>query len=90
MLPQQQGLDSSIQQGWLLKTSYEKQKVTHQRRWFVLKANAIEYYKNGDRGAQKLGSMGLNSLCVVTSPDEALYVSDDIHVVCETDCWIWM
>nr|CAB3264150.1 unconventional myosin-X [Phallusia mammillata] len=67
------GQDSFIQQGWMLKTSYEKQRVSHQRRWFVLKPSAIEYYKTSNRGAPKIGSMGLNSLCVVTLPDEAVF-----------------
>ncbi|XP_076810963.1 unconventional myosin-X-like isoform X2 [Clavelina lepadiformis] len=68
-----QGQDTPIQQGWLLKTTYERQKISHQRRWFILKANALEYYKSSDRRERRLGSMGLNSLCLVTSPDEAIF-----------------
>nr|XP_018666876.1 unconventional myosin-X isoform X2 [Ciona intestinalis] len=68
-----QGQSSAIQQGWMMKTNFQRQRVTHQRRWFVLKPNVIEYYKSSGRGAQKMGSMGLNSLCLVTSPDEAAY-----------------
>uniref|UniRef100_H2ZET4 Unconventional myosin-X n=1 Tax=Ciona savignyi TaxID=51511 RepID=H2ZET4_CIOSA len=52
---------SAVQQGWMMRSFVERQRVTHQRRWFVLKPNVIEYYKSSDRGAQKLGSMGLNN-----------------------------
>ena len=70
-----QGHTHAIQQGWMLKTNFEKQKPVKQRRWCVLKSNTIEYFKSSDRNAVKVGSMSLNSLCIVSPPDENTYVS---------------
>jgi len=65
--------DSAIQQGWMIKVVYNKLKCIYQRRYFVLKSNVIEYYKTADANSQKMGSFGLNSLCLVGTPDETIF-----------------
>ena len=58
-------MDSSIQQGWLLKTSYrETRELATNAGEFVLNLYAIENYKSITRGADKMGFMGLIPACV--------------------------
>ncbi|XP_077368004.1 unconventional myosin-X isoform X2 [Festucalex cinctus] len=43
------------------------------KRWFVLTHNSLDYYKSSERGAVKLGTLALNSLCSVAPPDDRLF-----------------
>ena len=66
----------------MMKVVYNKLKCIYQRRYFVLKSNVIEYYKTADANSQKMGSFGLNSLCLVGTPDENVFVSlNIIHIL---------
>ncbi|KAM4698021.1 unconventional myosin-X-like [Rhinophrynus dorsalis] len=59
--------------GWLHKEVQNSSKMASlklKRRWFVLTRTALDYYKNSERTASKLGTLVLNSLCSVVQPDE--------------------
>ncbi|XP_077413227.1 unconventional myosin-X [Vanacampus margaritifer] len=43
------------------------------KRWFLLTHNSLDYYKSSERGAVKLGTLVLNSLCSVTPPDDKVF-----------------
>lgn len=43
------------------------------KRWFVLTNNSLDYYRTSERGASKLGTLVLNSLCSVVHPDEKVF-----------------
>ncbi|XP_039255307.2 unconventional myosin-X-like [Styela clava] len=63
------GNHGSGTQGWLLRGLVERNRLTFQRRYFKLTPNTVEYYKS-PTSSQKLGCLALNSLCIVTAPDE--------------------
>ncbi|MCJ8732972.1 hypothetical protein PDJAM_G00217640 [Pangasius djambal] len=65
-----------IVRGWLhkemrssMKSSYLKLK----KRWFVLTANSLDYYKSSERSSSRLGTLMLNSLCSVVQPDDRVF-----------------
>ncbi|XP_021233355.1 pleckstrin homology domain-containing family H member 3 isoform X3 [Numida meleagris] len=41
--------------------------------WFVLTPDSLDYYSSNERGAKRLGSMVLTSLCSVLWPDKQTY-----------------
>ncbi|XP_037131464.1 unconventional myosin-X [Syngnathus acus] len=43
------------------------------KRWFLLTHNSLDYYKSSERGALKLGTLVLNSLCSVVPPDDRVF-----------------
>ncbi|XP_061549912.1 unconventional myosin-X isoform X1 [Phycodurus eques] len=43
------------------------------KRWFLLTHNSLDYYKSSERGALKLGTLVLNSLCSVAPPDDRVF-----------------
>ncbi|XP_018585084.1 unconventional myosin-X [Scleropages formosus] len=62
--------------GWLHKEMKSGGKGTAlklKKRWFVLTNNSLDYYKTSERGASKLGTLVLNSLCSVVHPDEKVF-----------------
>uniref|UniRef100_UPI00358E019B unconventional myosin-X-like n=1 Tax=Myxine glutinosa TaxID=7769 RepID=UPI00358E019B len=67
-----------VVRGWLCKELKNSGKGTMKssnvlrlkKRWFVLTHVSLDYYKSSERGAPKLGSLVVNSLCSVVQPDE--------------------
>ena len=41
--------------------------------WFVLTPDSLDYYSSSERGAKRLGSLVLTSLCSVLWPDKQTY-----------------
>lgn len=41
--------------------------------WFVLTPDSLDYYSSNEKGARRLGSLVLTSLCSVLWPDKQLY-----------------
>lgn len=41
--------------------------------WFVLTPDSLDYYSSNERGAKRLGSLVLTSLCSVLWPDKQTY-----------------
>ncbi|XP_037313777.1 unconventional myosin-X isoform X2 [Pungitius pungitius] len=64
-----------IIRGWLHKEMRNSSKASLKlkKRWFLLTHNSLDYYRSSERGALKLGTLVLNSLCSVAPPDERLY-----------------
>uniref|UniRef100_A0A8C5W684 Myosin X n=1 Tax=Leptobrachium leishanense TaxID=445787 RepID=A0A8C5W684_9ANUR len=62
-----------IVRGWLhkeVKNSSKMSSLKLKKRWFVLTHNSLDYYKNSEKNAVKLGTLVLNSLCSVVQPEE--------------------
>ncbi|XP_023661619.2 unconventional myosin-X [Paramormyrops kingsleyae] len=62
--------------GWLhkeMKSGGKSTSLKLKKRWFVLTNNSLDYYKTSERGASKLGTLVLNSLCSVVHPDEKVF-----------------
>lgn len=58
--------------GWLLlevRGSWIKQR----RYWFVLSQDSLDYYSGSEKGARRLGTLVLTSLCSVIWPDKQKY-----------------
>uniref|UniRef100_A0A8C3UWE2 Pleckstrin homology domain-containing family H member 3 n=1 Tax=Catharus ustulatus TaxID=91951 RepID=A0A8C3UWE2_CATUS len=62
--------------GWLqremrgcIKTPW----IRPRKYWFVLTPDSLDYYSNNEKGARRLGSLVLTSLCSVLWPDKQLY-----------------
>ncbi|MEE6465320.1 hypothetical protein FKM82_006522 [Ascaphus truei] len=65
-----------IVRGWLhkeVKNSSRMSSLKLKKRWFVLTHNSLDYYKNSEKNAMKLGTLVLNSLCSVVQPDENIF-----------------
>ncbi|XP_053322298.1 unconventional myosin-X [Spea bombifrons] len=65
-----------IVRGWLhkeVKNSPIMSSLKLKKRWFVLTHNSLDYYKNSEKNAMKLGTMVLNSLCSVVQPEEKIF-----------------
>lgn len=41
--------------------------------WFVLTPDSLDYYSSNEKGAKRLGSLVLTSLCSVLWPDKQTY-----------------
>lgn len=62
--------------GWLYKEVKNSPKMSSlklKKRWFVLTYNSLDYYKNSEKNAMKLGTLVLNSLCSVVQPEEKIF-----------------
>ncbi|XP_018413949.1 PREDICTED: unconventional myosin-X [Nanorana parkeri] len=65
-----------IVRGWLhkeVKNSPKMSLLKLKKRWFVLTHNSLDYYKNSEKYALKLGTLVLNSLCSVVQPEEKIF-----------------
>ncbi|XP_075170992.1 unconventional myosin-X [Anomaloglossus baeobatrachus] len=65
-----------IVRGWLhkeVKNSSKMSSLKLKKRWFVLTHNSLDYYKNSEKNAIKLGTLVLNSLCSVVQPEEKIF-----------------
>ncbi|XP_075682880.1 unconventional myosin-X [Rhinoderma darwinii] len=65
-----------IVRGWLhkeVKNSSKMSLLKLKKRWFVLTHNSLDYYKNSEKYAIKLGTLVLNSLCSVVQPEEKIF-----------------
>ncbi|XP_077125819.1 unconventional myosin-X [Ranitomeya variabilis] len=65
-----------IVRGWLhkeMKSSPKMSSLKLKKRWFVLTHNSLDYYKNSEKNAIKLGTLVLNSLCSVVQPEEKIF-----------------
>ncbi|XP_075069014.1 unconventional myosin-X [Mixophyes fleayi] len=65
-----------IVRGWLhkeVKNSPKMSSLKLKKRWFVLTHNSLDYYKNSEKNALKLGTLVLNSLCSVVQPEEKIF-----------------
>ncbi|XP_056376909.1 unconventional myosin-X isoform X1 [Hyla sarda] len=65
-----------IVRGWLhkeVKNSPKMSSLKLKKRWFVLTHNSLDYYKNSEKNAVKLGTLVLNSLCSVVQPEEKIF-----------------
>lgn len=65
-----------IVRGWLhkeVKNSPKMSLLKLKKRWFVLTHNSLDYYKNSEKNAIKLGTLVLNSLCSVVQPEEKIF-----------------
>ncbi|XP_066302759.1 unconventional myosin-X-like isoform X5 [Branchiostoma lanceolatum] len=67
-----------ITRGWLSKetgkpTGTVNKSTTLKKRWFVLTAHSLDYYKSSDTNSQKLGTLILDSLCRVVQADSEMY-----------------
>ncbi|XP_073425534.1 unconventional myosin-X [Dendrobates tinctorius] len=65
-----------IVRGWLhkeMKSSPKTSSLKLKKRWFVLTHNSLDYYKNSEKNAMKLGTLVLNSLCSVVQPEEKIF-----------------
>ncbi|TSR51428.1 Unconventional myosin-X [Bagarius yarrelli] len=65
-----------IVRGWLhkeMRSSIKSSSLKLKKRWFVLTANSLDYYKSSERSSSRLGTLVLNSLCSVVQPDERVF-----------------
>uniref|UniRef100_UPI00398E7D91 unconventional myosin-X-like n=1 Tax=Pristiophorus japonicus TaxID=55135 RepID=UPI00398E7D91 len=56
-----------------MRSSGKTSSLKLKKRWFVLNTNSLDYYKNSERSASKLGTLVLNSLCSVVQPDDKTF-----------------
>lgn len=62
--------------GWLhkeMRSSMKSSSLKLKKRWFVLTANSLDYYKSSERSSSRLGTLVLNSLCSVVQPDDKVF-----------------
>uniref|UniRef100_A0A8C5TMR0 Pleckstrin homology, MyTH4 and FERM domain containing H3 n=1 Tax=Malurus cyaneus samueli TaxID=2593467 RepID=A0A8C5TMR0_9PASS len=66
----------ALVKGWLqremrgcMKTPW----IRPRKYWFVLTSDSLDYYSSNEKGARRLGSLVLTSLCSVLWPDKQLY-----------------
>ncbi|XP_060786441.1 unconventional myosin-X-like isoform X3 [Neoarius graeffei] len=65
-----------IVRGWLhkeMRSSMKSSSLKLKKRWFVLTANSLDYYKSSERSSSRLGTLVLNSLCSVVQPDDKVF-----------------
>ncbi|XP_037544553.1 pleckstrin homology domain-containing family H member 3 [Nematolebias whitei] len=58
--------------GWLLR-EVRGGWLRHRRYWFVLSQDSLDYYSGPERGARRLGTLVLTSLCSVIWPDKQTF-----------------
>ncbi|XP_073237058.1 unconventional myosin-X-like isoform X2 [Porites lutea] len=63
-----EGFADVIEKGWLIKEGANDD--SRRKRWCVLTGNSLDYYKSYVKNSPKFGSIVLNSLCSVVSPEE--------------------
>ncbi|XP_047212765.1 unconventional myosin-X-like isoform X1 [Girardinichthys multiradiatus] len=61
-----------IVKGWLLR-EVAGSWIKHRRYWFVLSHDSLDYYTGPEKGARRLGTLVLTSLCSVIWPDKQTY-----------------
>uniref|UniRef100_A0A3P9NWA8 Pleckstrin homology, MyTH4 and FERM domain containing H3 n=1 Tax=Poecilia reticulata TaxID=8081 RepID=A0A3P9NWA8_POERE len=61
-----------INTGWLLR-EVGGSWIKHRRYWFVLSQDSLDYYTGPEKGARRLGTLVLTSLCSVIWPDKQTY-----------------
>ncbi|XP_051496100.1 pleckstrin homology domain-containing family H member 3 isoform X3 [Apus apus] len=66
----------TLMKGWLqrevrggMKTPW----IRPRKYWFVLTSDSLDYYSSNEKGARRLGSLVLTSLCSVLWPDKQTY-----------------
>lgn len=66
---------SFLPAGWLHKETKNSSKASLKlkKRWFLLTHNSLDCYRSSERGAVKLGTLVLSSLCAVVPPDERVF-----------------
>lgn len=66
---------SLLPPGWLHKETKNSSKASLKlkKRWFLLTHNSLDCYRSSERGAVKLGTLVLSSLCAVVPPDERVF-----------------
>ncbi|KAK3569434.1 hypothetical protein QTP86_030061 [Hemibagrus guttatus] len=66
----------SLLNSWLhkeMRSSMKSSSLKLKKRWFVLTANSLDYYKSSERSLSRLGTLVLNSLCSVVQPDDRVF-----------------
>lgn len=58
--------------GWLL-LEVRGNWIKQRRYWFVLGQDSLDYYSSPEKGARRLGTLVLTSLCSVIWPDKQTY-----------------
>lgn len=58
--------------GWLL-LEVRGNWIKQRRYWFVLGQDSLDYYSSAEKGARRLGTLVLTSLCSVIWPDKQTY-----------------
>ncbi|CAG02803.1 unnamed protein product, partial [Tetraodon nigroviridis] len=69
------GLDEEpelLVKGWLL-LEVRGNWIKQRRYWFVLSQDSLDYYSGSEKGARRLGTLVLTSLCSVIWPDKQKY-----------------
>ncbi|XP_048847725.1 pleckstrin homology domain-containing family H member 3 isoform X2 [Brienomyrus brachyistius] len=69
------GLENDPEQvvkGWLYRETPGSW-IRQRRHWFVLTHDSLDCYSNSERGARRLGTLVLTSLCSVVWPDKQTY-----------------
>lgn len=62
----------SLDAGWLL-LEVRGNWIKQRRYWFVLSQDSLDYYSGSEKGARRLGTLVLTSLCSVIWPDKQKY-----------------
>uniref|UniRef100_A0A674ME14 Pleckstrin homology, MyTH4 and FERM domain containing H3 n=1 Tax=Takifugu rubripes TaxID=31033 RepID=A0A674ME14_TAKRU len=62
----------SLYVGWLL-LEVRGNWIKQRRYWFVLSQDSLDYYSGSEKGARRLGTLVLTSLCSVIWPDKQKY-----------------
>lgn len=62
----------SLYAGWLL-LEVRGNWIKQRRYWFVLSQDSLDYYSGSEKGARRLGTLVLTSLCSVIWPDKQKY-----------------
>lgn len=62
----------SLSVGWLL-LEVRGNWIKQRRYWFVLSQDSLDYYSGSEKGARRLGTLVLTSLCSVIWPDKQKY-----------------
>ncbi|KAM8824839.1 pleckstrin homology domain-containing family H member 3 isoform 2-T2 [Synchiropus picturatus] len=62
----------TVVKGWLLR-EVRGTWIKHRRFWFVLSQDSLDYYTGPEKGARRLGTLVLTSLCSVIWPDKQTF-----------------
>ncbi|XP_062364169.1 pleckstrin homology domain-containing family H member 3 isoform X5 [Cinclus cinclus] len=66
----------ALVKGWLqreMRGCMKNPWIRPRKYWFVLTPDSLDYYSSNEKGARRLGSLVLTSLCSVLWPDKQLY-----------------
>nr|XP_013806091.1 PREDICTED: pleckstrin homology domain-containing family H member 3 [Apteryx mantelli mantelli] len=66
----------ALVKGWLqreVRGGVKTPWIRPRKYWFVLTPDSLDYYSSNERGAKRLGSLVLTSLCSVLWPDKQTY-----------------